>query len=229
MQKRSLQKLMTLYLTTGGLYIIVWLQKTRQELMRTTDVRIPSIRWLMGLELLRAVALVSSVLLLIGVANTGRSVGYSEACGREYFLGTVPETAATHSISQHCRTLVERSDAASHRQYIYIEVLIAIALLLLLTWLVYPRWLRNYGLAVQTLTAGRISQTTAMGLLVPAPLIGMLTLQRIFNEISEVQPAAKLLPAESRRLKIVLSTIAVSLAVFLTLFIVFVFLVTHLG
>ncbi len=184
MQKRPLTAVFLLSVITLGAYDLVWLHKTRQELTQLTSVRIPSIGWLVLLNSLRLAGFVLAIVLTVMVFAANKSTSVSSACWSEYVLSSVPETAGQVTLTKDCRDQVARSDAATSKEDKLIKGYLLVVVLLFVSTLGYPRWLRNYALAVQQITNGKLSQTMTMFMLVFAPAYGMVAVQNVFNGIS---------------------------------------------
>ncbi len=237
MQKRSLLKVFLYTTLSLGVYELIWLYQTRQELTRLSSVRIPSIRWLVLLNALQLSGIILGIVLAFMIFGTDKSTPVSQSCWSNYVIATAPETAGQTTLSGACRNQVEKSFAASNREDKLIKGYLVVIVLLIVSRLGYPRWLRNYALAVQQVTQGKLSQTTTMFILVLAPAYGMVAVQNVFNNMGALgsdvlpMPTSQTLyqPTENKTVHRVLSVVAICLAAVFGLFILFLIAVSYYG
>lgn len=236
MKKRSLSKMFLYTILSLGIYELVWLYQTRAELQKFSTVRIPSIRWLVLLNAMRFAAIVAGIVLAILLIQTNRSEPkVSLTCWREWGLSMAPETSGQVTLSAACRDLVERSNALTDREDMLIKSYLAVVALLLISSVGYPRWLRNYALAAQQVTRGKLSQTSTMLNLTFASVYGMIAVQDIFNR-TEVAPNGRQpsfdpanLPGENRVVHRVLSVLALTMAIVFGIGIAFLIAINYIG
>lgn len=236
MQKRSLNKIYVYSTLSLGIYQLVWLYQTRRELSKLSTVRIPSVGWLALLQGLQLAAIILGIALVSMLASTGRSAPVvSSSCWSNYVIATAPETAGQTRLSNACRDDVERSNAALNRQDKLIKGYIVVIVLLFVSWLGYPRWLRNYALAVQQVTQGKFSQTATMFMLAYGSAFGMAAVQDEFNrtDVSALSAGVSVQTpyksTENKTVHRVLSVIAFSMVTVFALLIVFLVAVSYYG
>lgn len=230
MQKRSLSKVFLYSFLSLGVYELVWLSQTRKELTKLTNIRIPSVRWLVLLNALQFAGIVVGIVLAILLIGA-KSTPVSPACWSEYALSVAPETAGEVHLSTACRSQIELSNAASSRQGKLIKGYLVVVGLLFVSWFGYPRWLRNYALAVQQVTGGKLSQTNAMFMLVLARPYGMVAAQDALNKADVPNQDALLVaqPSENKTAHKVLSVLALIMAILFGLFILFLVAISYYG
>jgi hypothetical protein len=233
MQKRSLSQIFLYASLSLGVYELIWLHQTRQELMKLTAIRIPSIRWLAILNAIQIAGLASGIVLGILLLVNNSPPVVTPSCWAEYTLATAPETAGQHSVTSDCRNAVESSDAATNRENKLIKGFLSVAVLILVSNIGYPRWFRNYALAVQQVTKGHLSQTQTMAMLQFAPAYGMVAIQNLFNtiDVSSLNMGTATTPVstENKTVHTILSIIAVSMVVVFGLFILALVLLNYIG
>jgi hypothetical protein len=233
MKTRSPQKVFLLSVLTLGIYDLVWLSQTRRELTKLTNVRIPSIKLLAILNILQLAGFVIFIICVVGINTNNKSIPVTSECWSQWALGNAPETKATNPVSKTCQEQVDRSNAASDRQSKFIKGFEVAVGLLLLSRLGYPRWLRNYGLAVQQITAGKFSQTTTMSLLLFGSAYGMSYIQSEFNTITNPALVTAQMPlpksTENKTAHKILSIIALTMAILFGLVILFLIMVSYIG
>ena len=227
MKRRPLKKTFIYAIVSFGVYELIWLSATRKELVRLTGIRIPSVGWLIALSVFKIAASVLSIVILLSLFSMEGTSNVSSACWSEYIIGTAPETRDTIVLSDKCRSEVEQSSTASDRQGLLIKYYLMLIILLIISWIAYPRWLRNYATAVKQVTNGRLTQTNTMLTLVFAPYsLGLVFVQNIFNNISTAPPlhtntfdakAINPTPQEHETLRRILKIIAVTLGTLLLL------------
>jgi hypothetical protein len=157
----------------------------------------------------------------------------SSNCWSEYTISSAMETQNGSTISEVCKQEVETGLAASYKQDTLIKRYLALMVLLIISWVVYPRWLRNYTLAVSQITNGKWSQTGTTLVLVFMPYsLGILFVQNEFNKYlppgsvhSDSQDGpVPYVPREHKTLKKVLGAIALTSGTLLLLFVLAYFL-----
>jgi hypothetical protein len=109
MQKRSLFKVFVYTILSLGIYELVWLFKTRQELIKFSTVRIPPIRWLVLLNTLQLAGILLGIVLAFMIVSTDKSTPVSDACWPNYAIASAPETAGQTTLSDTCRNQVEKA------------------------------------------------------------------------------------------------------------------------
>lgn len=223
MQKRSPAKVLFYSALTLGLYDLLWLSKTRRELMAETGIRIQRMTWLVALYFFRIIALGVALLCLFAILTAPSKMHIDQACWSEYVLSTAPETSATITLSTKCRNQLEQRQAAIDHKTSATRVLIVVTLLALASTVVYPRWLKSYIRAVEQVTNGKLNQTAAMFLLYAAPIYGTALVQQAFNNPSSLptqfgtfrleQLKVPQIVENNKTLKRTLTTIAVMMVV----------------
>lgn len=220
MQQRSLSTLYARSFLTLGFYSCIWLLQTGEELTRLTGLRMAKAGWLVALATFQTLGIILAFVLTASII-ANNSPGISNDCWTEYVTATAPETMQRTALSEDCRAAVQAYDTAINRQDAAIKVYLVVIALLVLSRIGLPRWLRNYGLAVQTLTGGRLSQTYVM-LLCTVPLAGMLAMQSEFNNMPYVKlssPRGTVVPAlASRQNKNVRNMVVVLICILLACF-----------
>lgn len=233
MQKRSLLKIFFYNIFTLGVYELVWLHQTRRELTRFSTVRIPSVGPLVLLNLLQFTGIILAVVLTFMSNDAEKATPVSPSCSSSYAIATLPESMAKATVSSACREQIKRSTAASTREDRLVKGYLIVIGLLVVSRLGYPRWLRNYALAVQQVSRGKLSQTATMAKLVFAQY-GMVAVQDVFNNMVPLNAAALPEPVayqstENKTAHRVLSTIVIRLVVLFGIGIVFLIIVSYYG
>lgn len=226
MQKRSPNKIFLYSILSLGVYDLVWLSRTRKELIRLTSIPMPRFGWFLSLHILRLLLAIATVVLWLGVYTANQQSvrqTVTPECWSEYVLAIVPETADSHTVSAACKDTVEASRRALNREDTLGKGFAATLVLLLIATVVYPFWLRNYGLAVRRVTDGKMSQAaTTVGLMF-APALTMAMLQYLFNTGKVPASANRPLDASEaghKKLSKVLSVIALVMIILFALFII---------
>lgn len=186
MQNRSLLRIFILNVLTFGMYELVWLSQTRQEMVDKFGAKIPKTRWIVFVRNYQILTYFAAIaLLLYFIPASGKAIDAIQRPSPECFISYTQHTDDPNSpLTQSCKNAVDNyfDNKASTQQVREVYTLIACFVTGLLSVLLYARWLNHYAAGVARVTAGKISQTVAMALLLlTPPTIGMIIVQATFN------------------------------------------------
>lgn len=186
MQNRSLSRMFAVNILTLGLYELLWLSQTRQEMVDKYNASIPKARWIIFVRMYQILAYFTVVALLFYfIPTSGKQIKAIQRPSAECFISyTQHADDVSRPVSDSCKNAVDNyfNNKASDLQEKEIHALIICFITWMLSILLYTRWLNYYAAGVARVTAGRINQTTAMTLLLLAPpTMGIIIIQTAFN------------------------------------------------
>jgi hypothetical protein len=179
-----------LSLFTLGLYELVWLSETRQEMVSKFGLQIPPFKRVLfveGFQVLSILAVLATLLWLAPFLNSKtitapNNPSPSQQCLIDY--------AANRPITDTCRkgvntffgTTSPKERYSNYLAYTIIGIMVMI-LAGTLSLLIIVRWLKYYAAGVMSVTNGRVSQTRAINYLtLLPPTLRMLLIQAAYNE-----------------------------------------------
>lgn len=129
------------------------------------------------------------VIVLYFIPATNRAIENTPKPSTECFITYAKTGGQGADVSPACRQTVDNyydNDALNNQQAV-IKLLVGLFVLGILSILPYVRWFNSYAAGVAKATAGTITQTGAMALLLLCPpTIGMAIIQDAFNKKSLV-------------------------------------------
>ena len=167
MQKRSIGKMLLLYIVTLGFYRLYWLAKTRGELVKKTKQSIPSIIWV-AIPYLLVVASVVGLIVAAVIAEIDRDDKILDCQAR------ILDSA------RYCEDYVGEADLGTLGTISIIGIYASFILVIpLLSW-----WYWKYSKAVEIVTKEKLSFPVAMIVILAVPdIFDMLIIQDSFNKI----------------------------------------------
>ena len=184
MKKRSLFALFLLTVVTLGLYELVWVAQTRNEMVSKFGAKIPSAGYVILVRFLQLAGLIAVVVIVLHAAPSSNR-------NDQQILDSRSKPAAIcygqYNQSSECRSQIDAYVAplpfdALDWAGVALGIIFASVLLDLLFML---RWVAAYGLAVQKVTKQTVPGLVAvLALGGVVPILGMLHVQNVFNKTS---------------------------------------------
>lgn len=189
MKKRSLLKVLVLTLITLGLYEFYWLYKTRNEMVREYNVKIPNGWWPIIVNVIQigCFVFIAYALLFAVPANNRRTANVVRPSAECFVESTQSVDSVANggieTVSQDCKNQIaeyfKRDNSIMLLATTFGLSVISFALL----WLILTKWYMPYATSISRITNGRLDTSSAILLLilVPSPF-GMVAVQDALNK-----------------------------------------------
>ncbi len=177
MKNRSLVAVFLLSVITLGLYELYWLVATRNEMVAKFGAKIPSGVYAVVVNLLQLVGLAALiVILLVAIPSNNRLIDQALAHKPS------PECYAQYNQSAACKQQIDSYYVADNSTSLVFWSLAIIVAMGVIFWFYINRFIRPYLVGVEKVI-GRKLPLEAIIVAILLPMVGMLLIQRAFNQI----------------------------------------------